>query len=67
MKGIIVIWILVGIVNYSATVAYFSRQYPQVKQLNSDRVIGVVMGLGGPFTFPTVLFNSGFYKHGFRF
>ena len=65
--GLLVFWVVCGILNYGFEVAYFQGEYPKIAQENkvTDRVFAGIGSLAGPCAlFANAIFCG--FRHGFR-
>ena len=62
-------WIICGILNYGATLAWFQREYPLIshKKPSSDILFAAITSIAGPIALIVVTFMSKFFKYGFVF
>ena len=60
-------WVLIGILNFGATVAYFDRSFPRIWKPGKNLGFACFMAIGGLFSFPAVLLGQGFFQHGLKF
>lgn len=65
---VMTIWLMIGIINYGATYAYYQREYPNIADKNrtGDRGFATFIALLGPLGLIMIIDHNGF-KHGFKY
>lgn len=64
MKKIIVLWLIITVHNWGATLGYFCGKFPNLKHREHYGIAGMT-ALSGPIAFPVVVFCGNFYQYGF--
>lgn len=69
MTTYIIIHIICGIISYGGIFAYVQKEFESIARSHyrENMAMSAMTGFFGPIGLIVVFFNTGFFKHGFKF